>query len=152
MDKLYRNEFLFSEIYLDEITQTAEEPEVVASLSTIRDYLEYTDDSTITSWDKSFIYEVLQSLRFSPRSADDHTALLYPLGEKEKLLSVIYTLLPNEDLNNTMMGQNWSEKIIRFLRDSGLKWGILTNGHIWRIYHTNEQTPYENYIEIKFLL
>ena len=66
-NKLYSNQYLFSEIYLDEITQTAEEPEVVASLSTLKDYLEYADPSSIATWDKSFIYEVLQSLRFSAR-------------------------------------------------------------------------------------
>jgi hypothetical protein len=113
MKKLYSNQYLFSEIYLDEITQTAEEPEVVASLSTLKDFLEYADTSSISSWDKSFIYEVLLSLRFSPRLADEHTALLYPLGEKEKLLSVVYTLLPSENLNNEICStgslQPWHE-------------------------------------------
>lgn len=50
MNKFYTNEYLFSEIYLKEITQLEEEPEVVAKLSTIKDNLEYVDKKSLQKW------------------------------------------------------------------------------------------------------
>lgn len=147
MSLLIRNEYLFSEVYLQEITRIEEQPEVVATLSIIKETLEYANANSIQEWNKSFLHQVLQMLRFSVEQENENVILLYPSGEKEKPLSVCYTLLPAEDLNNTLMGRNWSEKIIRQLRKLNLKWGILTNGHRWRIYHTEEPTPYENYLE-----
>jgi len=47
------------------------------------------------------------------------------------------------------MGRNWAEKIIRNLREHEMKWGLLTNGEQWRIYHQDEPTPYETYLEIE---
>ena len=39
----YRNETLFSEIYLEEITRQTEEADVLASLSVLREYRDYAD-------------------------------------------------------------------------------------------------------------
>ena len=46
------------------------------------------------------------------------------------------------------MGSNFAYEIITALKKHDLSWGILTNGNQWRIYHTDEPTPYENYLEI----
>jgi len=66
----------------------------------------------------------------------------------EKPLSLCYVVLPEENLDNTTIGRNWAEKIIRALREKNLQWGLLTNGKQWRIYHQEESTPYETYLEI----
>jgi hypothetical protein len=39
MTTYYRNEYLFSEIYLQEITQQPEDTEILASLTTLKEYL-----------------------------------------------------------------------------------------------------------------
>ena len=44
--------------------------------------------------------------------------------------------------------RRWAEKVIRSLRHHNLKWGLLTNGQQWRIYHLDESTPYEIFVEI----
>lgn len=41
MTSYYRNEYLFSEIYLQEITQQPEDTEILASLTTLKEYREF---------------------------------------------------------------------------------------------------------------
>jgi hypothetical protein len=147
MKIFYRNEYLFSEIYLREITQIEEDPAVKATLSALKEYREYADTTGLDEWNSSFVHEILKALRFGVRKVDENTALLYQLGS-DSTITLCYSLLPSEDLDSTTMGWNWAEKIVRNLRDNQLKWGILTNGDCWRIYHTEEPTPYENYLEI----
>ena len=148
MTSYYRNEYLFSEIYLQEITQQAEKEDVLASLETIKEYRDWADTSDIQTWKSSFVHEVLYALRFGVKAESDHVTLLYPMGTLDQPISVCYILLPDEDLDNTTMGHNWAEKIIRNLREHDLQWGLLTNGEKWRIYHLDEPTPYETYLEI----
>jgi hypothetical protein len=45
MLSLYRNETLFSEIYLEEITQQPEQADVLASLNVLSEYRLYADPS-----------------------------------------------------------------------------------------------------------
>ncbi len=147
MKLFYKNEYLFSEIYLKEITQIEEDPAVKAILTSLKEYRDYADTSNLSVWNESFVHEILNALKFGVRKIDGNTALLNQFGSDE-IITLCYSLLPSEDLNSTLMGQNWSEKIIRNLKETNLKWGILTNGDQWRIYHTEELTPYENYLEI----
>lgn len=148
MEKFYKNEYLFSEIYLKEITEIEEDPGVIAALAALREYRDYASTSSIQEWNKTYIHEVLNALEFGLRKINDNIVLLYQLGNPNQIISICYSLLPSEDLNNTNLGKNWAEKIIRNLRDNRLTWGILTNGEKWRIYHTEEATPYENFLEI----
>lgn len=147
MKSFYKNEYLFSEIYLQEITQVEQDPAVKATLSALKEYRNYADTSNLAAWNLSFVHEILNALRFGVKKIDGNTALLYQLGS-DATITLCYSLLPSEDLDSTTMGQNWSEKIIRNLRNNQLKWGILTNGDQWRIYHTEEPTPYDNHLEI----
>jgi len=145
---LYRNEYLFSEIYLQEITQLPESTEILASLATLREYREYAQTDTLEAWKNSFVHEVLYALRFGLKAIDVHVTLLYPVGQTDQPISLCYVVPPSESLDNTLMGRNWAERIIRSLRQRNLRWGLLTNGEQWRIYHANEPTPYETYLEI----
>ena len=147
MKNFYKNEYLFSEIYLREITQIEEDPAVKATLSVLKEYREYAVKSGLEAWNTSFVHEILNALRFGVRKIGENTALLYQLGS-DSTTTLCYSLLPSESLDSTAMGRNWAEKTIRKLRNNQLKWGILTNGDRWRIYHTEESAPYENYLEI----
>ncbi len=150
MPAYYHNETLFSEIYLDEITRQAENADVLASLNVLGEYREYADTHNLKTWKESYVHEVLSALGFFAQSHSDHLTFLYPMGSSSaaKPLSLCYVILPEENLDNTTVGRNWAEKIIRALRENNLQWGLLTNGKQWRIYHQDEPTPYETYLEI----
>jgi hypothetical protein len=77
----YRNEYLFSEIYLQEITQQPEDTEVLASLATLKEYREYARTATIREWKESFVHEVLYALRFGIKPEHERLTLLYPVGK-----------------------------------------------------------------------
>ncbi len=150
MSVFYHNEALFSEIYLEEITRQLDNADILASLNVLRDYRDFADAGTLDMWRKSFVHEVLSALGFNAISVNQNLTHLIPMGNSgsDSPLSVCFTLLPNEDLNNTTIGRNWAEKIIRALRENNLQWGLLTNGRLWRIYHLDEPTPYETYLEL----
>ncbi|MEW6180945.1 MAG: DNA methyltransferase [Chloroflexota bacterium] len=146
----YRNEMLFSEIYLEEITRQVENAEVLASLNVLADYREYADTRSLQAWKDTYVHEVLSALGFFAKPFSESLTSLFPMGSagNEAPLSVCLILLPEEDLDSTRVGRNWAEKIIRALRERNLQWGLLTNGKLWRIYHLDEPTPYETYLEI----
>ncbi|MFA5872614.1 MAG: DNA methyltransferase [Anaerolineales bacterium] len=112
------------------------------------DFLIYADHVTLSNWNKSFVHECLQSLGFRIEKQSDNLALLKRHGEDDSTIGVCVSALPSENLDNTSMGSNYAFEVIAGLNHNGLKWGILTNGNRWRIYHTEESTPYENYLEI----
>jgi len=149
MPAYYHNETLFSEIYLEEITRQTESADLIASLKVLGEYREYADTHSLKSWKESYVHEVLSALGFFAQSSSDPLTFLYPMGSSAaKPLSLCYAVLPEENLDNTTVGRNWAEKIIRALRENNLQWGLLTNGKQWRIYHQDEPTPYETYLEI----
>jgi len=96
---------------------------------------------------------VLYALGFNVTEKDGHITLLHPMGQTGEAIGLCYVLPPEEDLNNTAMGQNWAEKTIQAIQAgnddrSTFNWGLLTNGERWRIYHLKGATSYETYLEI----
>ncbi len=148
MPLYYQNEKLFSEIYLEEITAQPDREEVLASLRVLREYRDYAETDTLNAWVNSYIHEVLAALGFNPVLKTDALTLLNPMGTLDDPVSLCYVTLPEEDLDNTTMGRNWAEKVIRSLREQEMQWGLLTNGKLWRIYHLDELMPYETFLEI----
>jgi hypothetical protein len=144
----YRNETLFSEIYLEEITRQPDQEEALASLRVLREYREYADISSLEAWTQSYVHEVLSALGFNAQTKKAGLTLLYPIGSLDHPVSLCWVTLPDENLDNTRLGQNWAEKTIRALHVNGMQWGLLTNGKLWRIYHLDEAMPYETYLEI----
>lgn len=146
----YHNEMLFSEIYLEDITRQVESADFLASLNVLREYRDFADTSSLKAWKDSYVNEVLSALGFLVKPKSDPLNQLFQMGNSEvdKPLSLCYVVMPEDDLDNTTIGQNWAEKIIRALRENNLNWGLLTNGKLWRIYHLDEPTPYETYLEI----
>lgn len=150
MRPYYRNELLFSEIYLEDITRQKEQSDASLALRVLSEYREYANLSSLRAWKESFVHEVLAVLGFSYRAESESLTFLLPSGSAQSgsPISLCYILPPNEDLNCTQLGRNWAEKTIRALREQHLNWGILTNGKTWRIYHVDEPTPYETYLEV----
>jgi hypothetical protein len=148
MVKYYNNQYLFSEIYLDEITNLDEDRSLISTLETISETALYSDKNNLSLWNRTFVHELLRTLKFKVDLIDENVALLKQYGEDDKPLTICYSLLPDKSLDNSLMGFNYAYEIISSLKKYNLKWGILTNGNQWRIYHTDEATPYENYLEI----
>uniref|UniRef100_UPI0032164552 Eco57I restriction-modification methylase domain-containing protein n=1 Tax=uncultured Draconibacterium sp. TaxID=1573823 RepID=UPI0032164552 len=148
MPKYYKNQYLFSEIYLEEITNLAEDRSLISTLETISETALYADRNKINVWNETFVHELLRTLKFKVDPIDENLALLKQFGEDDTPLTLCYSLLPNKNLDNSSMGSNYAYQIISALKKYNLKWGILTNGNQWRIYHIDEPTPYENYLEI----
>jgi len=152
LSKNYRNEYLFSENYLRKITQNPTiEENFKASLHTIQDWRKYADRTSFERWKDTYIIPTLDILGFGHKKEDDNNPnilFLYRDIDNNKPMSICQVVLPDEDINCTIKGKHWAEKIIRTLRKNGFEWGILTDGIYWRIYHTQEPTPYETYLEI----
>ena len=144
----YRNEALFSEIYLEEITRQPEQMDVLASLRVLREYRAYADTGSLQAWMQSYVHEVLAALGFYAAATRPGLSLLHPVGSFNQPLSLCVVTLPDESLDNTTLGRNWAEQTIRALREYEMQWGLLTNGKQWRIFHLDEATPYETYLEI----
>lgn len=148
----YKNEFLFSESYLkDIIKRSSVDENLQAKLKTISEWHEFADNTSLEQCSSSFIKPTLDTLGFScqlMKGDNPNILFLYEDINKQKPISICYVISPNEDINCTISGKHWAEKIIRTLKKHSLEWGILTEGTSWRIYHTKEPTPYETYLEI----
>lgn len=148
MQNYYFNQFLFSEAYLQEITQLEIDSKLESSLKSVTEYYEYAHREAISHWNESYVHRILRALEFSVESQNDNLAILKEHGGDNAPLSVCYSVLPDEDLDSTLMGSNYAYEIVSALKELDLNWGILTNGLKWRIYHRDEPTPFENYLEI----
>jgi len=149
--KNYRNEYLFSEIYLQEITERPVTDENLrASLQTIKEWREYADKTSLEKWTMSYIEPVLDILGFGHHRGEGKSNILklFPDVDKTNPTSICYVVPSEEKIECTQKGKHWAEKIIRNLRKHNFEWGILTDGIYWRIYHTKEPTPYETYVEV----
>ncbi|MBA7620530.1 hypothetical protein ES703_27880 [subsurface metagenome] len=148
----YKNEYLFSEIYLRDITKLSVTDENLrASLQTIKEWREYADKTSIKKWITSYIKPVLDILGFGHQENSKKQAnilVLFPDVGKTQSMSLCYVVPPGEDMDCTLKGKHYAEKIIRSLREHSFQWGILTDGFYWRIYHTKELNPYETYVEV----
>jgi len=147
----YRNEYLFSGIYLQDIIQRSVTDEnIKATFKTIKEWREYADRTSLEKWITTYIEPVLDTLGFGHHHNQEQTNILvlFPDIDKTERMSLCYIVSPGEDINCTLRGKHWAEKIIRNLRKYDFQWGILTDGFYWRIYHTKESTPYETYMEV----
>jgi len=149
MSQSYRNEYLFSKIYLENIAQQLETSENLrASFQTIKEWREFADKTSLEKWITTYIEPVLDTLGFGHHKDSEQLLVLFPDVDKSQPMSLCYVVPPGEDINCTLKGKHWAEKIIRSLRKHNFQWGILTDGVYWRIYHTKEPAPYETYVEI----
>ncbi len=152
MNKNYRNEYLFSETYLQNITQLPIIDENLKnSFRTIKGWRDEADNTLPESWITTYIENIFDTLKFGHKrnsEKEPNILMLFPDIDKINAMSLCYIIPPEEDINCTLKGKFWAEKIIRNLRKNDFQWGILTDGFCWRIYHTTEPNPYETYVEI----
>jgi len=152
MNKNYRNEYLFSETYLQNITQLPIIDENLKnSFRTIKGWRDEADNTSPESWINTYIENIFDTLKFGHQRNSEkelNILMLFLDIDKIKAMSLCFIIPPEEDINCTSKGKFWAEKIIRNLRKNNFQWGILTDGFYWRIYHVAEPNPYEIYVEI----
>ncbi|MEA3313547.1 MAG: hypothetical protein U9Q18_04145, partial [Caldisericota bacterium] len=152
MNKNYRNEYLFSETYLQNITQLPIIDENLKNyFRTIKGWRDEADNTLPESWITTYIENIFDTLKFGHKrnsEKEPNVLMLFPDIDKINAMSLCYTIPPEEDINCTLKGKFWAEKIIRNLKKNDFQWGILTDGFYWRIYHITEPNPYETYVEI----
>ena len=66
--KLYHDEMLFSEIYLEEITHQPEKEEVVSSKKVLGEFRDYANTKNLLAWKNTYVHEVLSALGFFVKS------------------------------------------------------------------------------------
>jgi len=152
MNRNYRNEYLFSETYLQNITQLPIIDENLKnSFRTIKGWRDEADNTLPESWITAYIENIFDTLKFGHKrnsGKEPNILMIFPDIDKINAMSLCYIIPPEEDINCTLKGKFWAEKIIQNLRKNDFQWGILTDGFCWRIYHTTEPNPYETYVEI----
>ncbi len=151
MGQYYQNEYLFSETYLQDITKRPVTDENLrATLKTIKEWRDYANYISLEKWITTYIGPVLDTLGFGHHQEQEQANILvlFPDIDKTEPISLCYVVPPGEDINCTLRGKHWAEKIIQNLRKYNFQWGILTDGFYWRIYYTKEPTPYETYLEV----
>ena len=116
MTSYYRNEYLFSEIYLEELTQIPEQAKVLASLNTLREYRDYANTSNLDTRKESFVHHVLYPVGFNIQVENDNLTQLFTMGSSKKPISVCCILLPQENLDNTTKGRRRSFTTCRSMK------------------------------------
>ena len=138
----YRNHFLFSETYLNDVLGKMKKDEI-QEYDTIFDniyswYQEYKDAWTL------FEDIVLDTLGFEKVPEGLFRMLRADMG---KVPVIAYMLDKECDLNSTVKGKYYAVDAVQYAKKKDINWAIVTNGIRWRLYNTISVSPYEFYFE-----
>ena len=139
---------LFAQVYIDSILDELKGSNESGFLETLTDWFVKADRRSLTSFVSSFVGLVLDLQGFVRGELSGHSISLFEDRVHSKLVSICYVVDSTESLDQTVKGKNYSVSLIKELKKAGLRWGILTNGNIWRIYYTKEKAPFETYFQI----
>lgn len=139
---------LFARAYLDSKLAKMREDQQAYLVETLKEWLDKMDNSSLKAYVTSFIGPVLDVLDHIRSELEENSLTLHSDRSREKAVSVCYVVSPNESLDQTSKGRNYAVSLIIALRKIGLKWGILTNGSLWRLYCVKEKAPFETYFQV----
>jgi hypothetical protein len=173
-----KNHLLFSEIFFQQIRrETADLDNLRATLGTIRDTWQYhlpppsgwhgpawtpaspfsssTDDvAQLRAKVVEQIFAYL-GLTYGPCPTDERAFFLYADWAREDRTGLCLVLpysahIEGRDPDTDIVpkGRNYAQQLIRLLRQHDLDWGVLTNGRHWRLFHRNELSPTETYLNV----
>lgn len=138
----YKNHFLFSETYLNDVFDKIKKDEI-QEYDTIFEnvyswYQEYKD-----AWN---LFEdiALDTLGFEKVPEGLFRVLKADMG---KTPVIAYTLDKECDLNSTVKGKYYAVDAVQYAKKKDISWAIVTNGVQWRLYNTTGISPYEFYFE-----
>jgi type I restriction-modification system DNA methylase subunit len=139
---------LFARAYLDSCVASVKEGQQLHLLETVREWFLRTDRSSLGSLVASFVGPVLDVLGFVRSELRGNVIALFEDRSREKALSLCYVVNFDENLDQTAKGRNYAVPLIMTLKKTGLRWGILTNGSLWRLYCVKEKAPFETFFQI----
>lgn len=92
MSRNYQNEYLFSEIYLQNITKrSVTDEDLRVTLETIKDWRESADKTSLERWITTYIEPALDTLRFGHHKDSEAQAnilVLFPDVDKTEAVSL----------------------------------------------------------------
>ena len=139
---------LFARAYLDSKLAELKEDQQTYLVETLKEWLDKTDNSSLKAHVASFVGPVLDVLGHIRSELEGNSLTLYSDRSRQKAVSLCYVADPHEILDQTSKGRNYAVSLIIALRKIGLKWGILTNGLLWRLYCVKEKAPFETYFQV----
>jgi len=139
---------LFARAYLDSKLARLKEDQQAYLVETLKEWLDKTDNNSLKALVASFVGPVLDVLGHIRSELEGKSLTLYSDRSRQKAVSLCYVVSPHESLDQTSKGRNYAVSLIIALRKIGLKWGILTNGLLWRLYCVKEKAPFETYFQV----
>lgn len=138
----YRNNFLFSEAYIQDAFKkmeknTKEYDEVFDNICSW--YQEYKDDWT------SFEDIALDTLGFEKEQDGAYRWIKAEAGEDAAL---VYLLDRDSMVGSTVKGKYYAVDAIRKAEERNVSWVVITNGLEWRLLNTNGVSPYEHFFAV----
>ena len=138
----YRNHFLFSETYLNDVLDKMKKDEIQEHDTIFENiyswYQEYKDAWTL------FEDIVLDTLGFEKVPDGLFRVLKADMGKSPV---IAYVLDKECDLNSTVKGKYYAVDAVQYAKKKDINWAIVTNGIQWRLYNTTGVSPYEFYFE-----
>lgn len=142
---------MFSTLYLEQFKAKASLDDAAQGrMSTLaQTWASHSNDTQETLWD-SFLKLALSYLEFVPPGQPD-ASRMFPLFEDwgfSECLTVLCLVPPDADIDDMAVGRFYPAKLINQLEARKLKWGILTDGNLWRLYCTKSSRPFEDYVQL----
>ncbi|KOA18754.1 hypothetical protein CLHOM_30380 [Clostridium homopropionicum DSM 5847] len=155
--KYFDNQFLFSETYLSRYIKennkksAAKDENLINLFTNIVDWnKEYTmGDYKDDPWE-FYIDTVLDVLGFQHKDTKGNVRVLYtnPITNVEKPVAICYAIDKEEEVASIVKGKYYAYNAVKAAKENDVEWALLTNGYKWRIYNTENISPFEFYFEI----
>jgi len=146
-----RNQYLFTQAYLDQVMADPTHDEAAATLAQgLSDWAAFRDDTSLSTLIDSWVGPVLDILGFHHQGVEGQPGLerLYADFTAQRLLGICLTVPPGADIDSTIKGAHYAFQIIAALQEEGCTWGVLTDGSRWRVVKADVLRPYETYLEV----
>ena len=144
-----KNHCLFSQTYTKELLQNPVHGDQDGAIfTTLKGWLaDACFENRQTSMD-TFIDPVLNAVGFALQPTDTGSGLLFDDYSFETPLAALIIVEPEDSLDETIKGSHWAQKLLQLTKQHRLKWGLLTNGPVWRLYNAKQTAPMEAFVEI----
>ena len=150
----FDNHFLFSETYIKEFikneSKKKDNDDVLVAFNNIKEWnSEFTDgDYSSYPW-RDYINAVLDVLRFEKNVLQSSIELFARDFSNNKIMvAICYVIDKDLEISCTKKGMYFAYDAVQAAKKCNVEWAMLTNGYQWRLYHTKNVSPYENYLEI----
>ena len=146
-----KNSGLFCNLFIENLRRDIELDDAAKGrLDTItQQWKSRSTENVDEHWEK-FLIKVIAYLGFATKE-NSISPNVYPLYEDwnfEKCISILYFVPPGSNIDNISVGNFYPAKLLSNAEAHNLKWGILTNGVVWRLFSLNSSRPFEDYVEL----